>query len=124
MLVTLGLALGVTWLWRSSASTGLKASGLIIACLLATPYSLDYDLMALAPALAFWAADGLSRGFRPYEKTTLAALWIVPLIARVFAEATSIPLTAPLLIAAFVLLLQRAAEESAMPALWFFPRRA
>jgi hypothetical protein len=31
----------------------------------------------------------------------------VPMIARAFAEVTSIPLTVPLLIAAFVLLLRR-----------------
>ena len=50
--------------------------------MLATPYSLDYDLMLLAPAIAFLAADGFARGFAPWEKTVLAALWIVPLVAR------------------------------------------
>ena len=124
MLVTLTLAVAVVWLWRSEASARVKAAGLIIASLLATPYSLDYDLMALAPALAFWASDGLSRGFRPWEKTMLAALWIVPLIARNVASATLIPLSAPLLLAAFALLLHRAAAESGAPLLWFFPRRA
>jgi hypothetical protein len=123
MVVSLGLAVAVTWLWRSAASARLKAAGLIIAALLGTPYSLDYDLMVLAPALAFWACDGLSRGFRPWEKTMLAALWIVPLIARTFAEATSVPLAVPLLLAAFALLLHRAAAESSAPFLWLFPRR-
>ena len=33
--------------------------------MLATPYSLDYDLMVLAPAIAYLAADGLARGFAP-----------------------------------------------------------
>jgi len=123
MVVTLVLALGVTWLWRSAAPAPLKAAGLIVAALLCTPYSLDYDLMVLAPAIAFWASDGLSRGFRSFEKTMLAALWIVPLIARSFAAATLIPLTAPLLLAAFALLLHHAAEESGASLLWFFPRR-
>jgi Glycosyltransferase family 87 len=124
MLVTLTLAVALVWLWRSRTSARSKAAGLIIASLLATPYSLDYDLMALAPAIAFWAGDGLSRGFRPWEKTLLAALWIVPLIARNVAAATLIPLTAPLLFAAFALLLHRAAAESGAPLLWFFPHRA
>jgi alpha-1,2-mannosyltransferase len=123
MVVTLTLAVAVTWLWRSAASASLKAAGLIIAALLSTPYSLDYDLMVLAPAIAFWVSDGLWHGFRPWEKTMLAALWIVPLIARNFAAATSIPLSAPLLLAAFALLLHRAAEESGARILWFFPRR-
>jgi hypothetical protein len=123
MVVTLALAVAVVWLWRSGASARVKAAGLIIAALLGTPYSLDYDLMVLAPAIAFWAMDGLSRGFRPWEKTTLAGLWILPLIARSFPEATSIPLAAPLLLAAFALLLRRAANETGAPLLWISPRR-
>ena len=122
ILVTLALSIGVVWLWRSGTSMAIKASGLIIASLLATPYSLDYDLMALAPAIAFWASEGISRGFRSWEKTTLAAIWIVPLVARSFAEATLIPLTAPLLLAAFVLLLRRAAEVTSTRTLWLFSR--
>ena len=121
ILVTLALSIGVVWLWRSGTSMAVKAAGLIIASLLATPYGLDYDLMALAPAIAFWASEGISRGFRNWEKTTLAAMWIVPLIARSFAEATLIPLTAPLLLAAFVLLLRRAAEVTSARTLWLSP---
>ena len=124
IVVTLALAIAVIWLWRSNSSARLKAAGLILAALISTPYSLDYDLMALAPAIAFWASDGRFRGFRNWEKTVLAALWILPLIARSFAEATSIPLTAPLLLGAFALLLHRAANETETPLLWFFPRRA
>ena len=60
ILVTLALSIGVVWLWRSGTSMAVKAAGLIIASLLATPYSLDYDLMALAPAIAFWASEGIS----------------------------------------------------------------
>jgi hypothetical protein len=123
MLVTFALAVAVAWLWRSTSSPQLKAAGLIIAALLGTPYSLDYDLMVLAPAIAFWATDGLSRGFQRWEKTALAALWILPLIARSVADATSVPLTAPLLLAAFALLLHRAARESGAPLLWFFAHR-
>ena len=80
--VTIAVAAALVWLWRSRAAYPLKAAALLIGCVLATPYSLDYDLMLLAPAIAFLAADGITRGFAPYEKTVLAALWIVPLIAR------------------------------------------
>ena len=86
----------------------LKAAALIIGCLLATPYSLDYDLMLLAPAIAFLAADGWQRGFAPWQITILAALWIVPLVARSVPEFTLIPLAVPLLLLAFGLLLRRA----------------
>ena len=80
--VTLALAAALVWLWRSRAAYPLKAAALLIGSLLATPYSLDYDLMLLAPAIAYLCIDGFARGFAAYEKTSLAALWIVPLIAR------------------------------------------
>jgi hypothetical protein len=57
----------------------------------------------------------LSRGFRGFEKTILAALWLLPLIARTVAEATAIPLAVPLMLIAFVLLLARAAEDAGLP---------
>jgi hypothetical protein len=68
--------------------------------------------MLLAPAIAFLAADGLKRGFVSYEKTVLAVLWIVPLVTRSVAGATSIPLAVPAMIVAFLLLLHRAIAEN------------
>ena len=111
--VALALAAAMVWLWRRATAFPVKAAALIIATLLATPYSLDYDLMLLAPAIAFFAAEGLAHGFRLWEKTTLAALWLLPLIARSFAEATSVPLAAPLMGVAFALLLRRGMDETA-----------
>ncbi len=109
---TVIVAAALSWLWRGRAAYPIKAAALLIGTLLATPYSLDYDLMLLAPAIAFIAADGFARGFGPFEKTVLAALWIVPLIARPVAEATLIPLAVPAMLAAFALLLRRAMNES------------
>jgi hypothetical protein len=50
--VTLMLAAALVWLWRAPVDFSLKAAALIIAALLATPYSLDYDMTALAAAIA------------------------------------------------------------------------
>jgi alpha-1,2-mannosyltransferase len=111
LIVALGAAL--VWLWRSSASYPLKAAALCLATILATPYSLDYDMMLLAPAIAFIATDGISRGFGPWQKTALAALWLVPLVARSVAQATMIPLGVPAMLAMFALVLWRA--ELAVP---------
>jgi hypothetical protein len=110
--VTAAIAVALMWLWRSSIAFPYKAAALIIGALLATPYSLDYDLMVLAPAIAFLTAEGLAQGFRPGEKTALAALWIVPLIARSFAEVTSIPLAAPVMLLVLAMILRRAAWPS------------
>jgi hypothetical protein len=72
--VTLIVAAALGWLWRARVSFAIQAAALLIGTVLATPYSLDYDLMLLAPAIAFLAADGMSHGFAPWEKTMLAAL--------------------------------------------------
>jgi hypothetical protein len=108
----IALAGCLIWLWRSAASFPLKAAALIIASLLATPYSLDYDLVALAPAIAFLAADGFARGFGPWHKSALAFLWFMPLIARTVAEQTLIPLGVPAMLLVLVLVLRRAAADA------------
>ena len=109
--LTLLIAAALAWLWRSQAGFALKAAGLVIGSVLATPYSLDYDLMLLAPAIAYLALDGWTRGFAAYEKTVLAALWLVPLIARSLPQATLIPLAVPIMLLTFALLLRRAMTE-------------
>ena len=78
--------------WHSDAAFELKAAALAIGSLLATPYVLDYDLVVLAIAIAFFARHGLSHGFRDYEISLLAAAWIVPLLSRSIAGVTGIPL--------------------------------
>jgi hypothetical protein len=109
----LAVAAAIAWLWRSDARYPLKVAALAIGTLLATPFSLDYDLMMLAPALAFLAAEGLIRGFHSFEKTTLALLWLIPLIARGLAEVTLIPLAVPAMAVLFMLVLRRATLETA-----------
>jgi alpha-1,2-mannosyltransferase len=110
---TLAFAVATAWLWRGKAPLPLKAAALCIAAILATPYTLDYDMMVLAPAIAFLAADGFARGFGPWQKSALAALWLVPLLARSFAQATLIPLGVPVMLALFVFTLRRADDCSA-----------
>ena len=92
-----------------------QGRGLLIGTLLATPYSLDYDLMLLAPAIAYLAYDGFARGFGAYEKSVLAGLWIVPLVARSVPQATLIPLAVPMMLLALAILLRRAINECGAP---------
>jgi hypothetical protein len=109
--VTLAVAVALVWLWRSSASFALKAAALCLGTILATPYSLDYDLMLLAPAIAYLACDGLTRGFSPWERTALAGLWLVPLIARGVGQVTLIPLGVIAMLVVFALVLRRARAD-------------
>ncbi len=116
--VTVALAAALIWLWRSGAAFALKAAALTIATILATPYGLDYDLVVLAPALAFLAADGHARGFGDYQKSALALLWFMPLIARTVAEWTLIPLGVPAMALVLVLILRRAAGDVGLSSRW------
>ena len=115
--LTLALAAALVWLWRSQADVALKAAALCIAALLATPYSLDYDMMALSVAIAFLVVHGLRRGFAPYEISALAALWIVPLVARSIAQAAMIPLGVVVMLTMFLLVLHRARSDFAAAAM-------
>jgi len=113
--LALGVAAGLIWLWRSEAAVDLKALALAVAALIATPYVLDYDLMILAVAIAFYARHGLARGFHNFELSLLAFAWIAPLLSRPLAEATGIPLGLTAQIVLFIMALCRARREVAQP---------
>jgi alpha-1,2-mannosyltransferase len=95
-------------LWRSPAAFALKASALLAGAILATPYVLDYDLMLMAPALAFFAAYAMEQGFRPYEKTALVFCFLAPLIARAAGEYVGVPVGLLAVLLLFGLVLRRA----------------
>jgi arabinofuranan 3-O-arabinosyltransferase len=110
-IVSLALAVGLAWLWRSRAAFELKAAALAAGALLATPYLFMYDLVVLAVAVAFLLRLALAREFLsrieiaalaaagaliliyPYVKTNvgLAAVVIVMILVmhRALAEAQS-----------------------------------
>jgi hypothetical protein len=107
-MLALMLAASLAWLWHSDTAFALKASALATASLLATPYVLDYDLVVLAVAIAFFARHGLAHGFRDYEISVLAAAWLVPLLSRSVAGVTTIPLGLIVMLALFGLTMRRA----------------
>ena len=122
--VTLTVAASLAWLWRSKARYALKAAALPLATLLATPFCFDYDLMLLAPVIAFLAADASAHGVPPWQKSVMAAMWIVPLVGRSVAEATLFPLAIPVMLLGFAFLLRCAMSAGATPRLWQFAPRA
>ena len=111
VIVAMGGALA--WLWHGRASYPVKAAALCLAAIPATPFAADYDMMVLAPAIAFLVADGCKRGFAPWEKTALAGLWLTPLVARSVAQATLIPFGVPAILVMFILLLRRSTGDFA-----------
>jgi alpha-1,2-mannosyltransferase len=110
-------ATSLAWLWHSDAAFELKAVALATGSLLATPYVLDvldYDIVVLAVAIAFFARHGLQSGFADFEISVLAAAWIVPLLARGVAGATGVPLGLIVLLILYGFVLRRVVLDHAV----------
>jgi hypothetical protein len=95
------------WAWRVSDNRALKAALLVTATALTSPHMLDYDLVLLAPALAFLTLVMQHDGARDYDKSLMALIWITPLMARSVAGLAGIPLGLLAMLALFVLILRR-----------------
>jgi len=91
-IISCAVIASIVWCWRSACDEAHKAALLVAGTLLASPHILDYDLIVLAVAIAFLAANGRRYGFRPFEITLLGALWILPLLARSIAGVLALPL--------------------------------
>ena len=89
----------VAWAWGRPTDADMKNGALLLATPLATPFILDYDLMLVAPAIAWLACKGVRHRLLPWEGTTLTVLSLVPLVSRTIGEFTHIVL-APLAVGA------------------------
>lgn len=117
-IVTLGALAALVWLWRSNTDARLKIAATLTATLLTTPYCLDYDMLALAPAIALLVAHGRQCGFEAFEKTVLVLAFVAPLLARPVATFLPLPLGAATILLLFVSTLRRASRrDCAAPAL-------
>ena len=106
-LATFSGALLVLWVWRQPNDQDLKNATLVAATLLATPFVLDYDLMLLAPVIAWLTAKGLQSGTLPWERIILAAACLDPFIARVVGQYTHVGLTPIIVVALLILIVRR-----------------
>jgi alpha-1,2-mannosyltransferase len=104
---TLLAALVAAAIWRGPAVPNLKYAVLVVAGLLASPFLLDYDLMLLAPAIAWLVAVQRRAGIRPWEAAALAAACLAPLLARPLAQATGVIVTPAIEVALLVVLAAR-----------------
>ena len=101
-LQTAGAVLAVVAVWigfrrypPSTARTALLAT----ATFLVSPYTLNYDLLLLMPAVVALFRLGTAHGFYPGERLLHAALWLLPL-AGMILNRLGLPL-APLIIVLF-----------------------
>lgn len=113
--VSIATTLAVSVLWRSPALHAVKAAGLAIATALATPYAYDYDLAIGGVGLAFLASAAAASRWLTWEKSLVAAAWLLPLLARPLGLAR-LPLAPVLLGVALALLLRRGLSLSDLAA--------
>ena len=90
-LIALFVTITIVLAFRRPLAHEIRVALLIIGSLLFTPYFLDYDMIILAPALAFLAVHGLREGFKPYEVFLLLIVWFSPLATRALMMTTGIP---------------------------------
>jgi hypothetical protein len=102
-------AAGLVWLQRRGPGSAAFGPAMIVAALIASPFLLDYDLVILAAPMAWLVSEGARTGFRDWEKTTLAAAFVLPAVSRTVASTAHLPLAPFVLAALFVLLLRRGA---------------
>jgi alpha-1,2-mannosyltransferase len=88
---------------------------LVAATSLASPHLLDYDLVMLPPAMAFFAAARLDACLGDYEISLLAFIWIAPLLARTVAGMTGIPVGHVAMLALFAVIMRRAIDQRSDP---------
>jgi hypothetical protein len=106
-LVSLGVAaLLARAAWHRRWSGGLAALTLAGAPLV-TPFVLDYDMVLLAFPLLWLTGQGLSHGFRDWDKLTILLAFAAPAFARPLAMNAGVPIMPLVLAALFAALWRR-----------------
>ena len=107
------VALAAVWIsWRRDIPMPLKGSILLLGTLLATPYgAYDYDLVLLAPVIAWLVLEGIQRGWRSGEKAALAMAWLLPLLGPWVALRSKVTLGPAVLLWLLALAVARALAE-------------
>jgi alpha-1,2-mannosyltransferase len=101
----------VAWAWRRRTDPDTKNGALLLAIPLATPFILDYDLMLVAPAIA-WFAGKVQNRLLPWEGTALTVLSLIPLVSRTIGELTHMLLAPFAVVAGLAAIVVRIRAES------------
>lgn len=97
-----GAVLAVATVWaafRRHPSSPARTALLATATFLVSPYTLNYDLLLLMPAVVALFRQGDDEGFYPAERLVHLLLWLMPLAGMILAR-FSLPLV-PLVILLF-----------------------
>lgn len=117
--ITLAL-LAVTMIFARRTRDAQASGALMLAATaVASPYLFSYDLPFLAVPVFWLIVDGRARGWRPYEKIAVVALYLSPLATRAVALPLEINLMPIPALAMVALIWNRASIEGArVPQTW------
>lgn len=85
-------AASVAIVWYRRADPGIRAATLVAATMVALPVILFYDLLPATLAMAGLIRDARARGYLPWEKTMLCAMYPIALLCRGIGEKTHVPI--------------------------------
>jgi hypothetical protein len=93
--------------WRCKPGAFALSALMVSATLLISPFMLDYDLLLSAIPLGWLVMNGLKDGFRPWEKTLVLVVFVLPLFARSLALNLHLPLAPLVLLILYILVARR-----------------
>ncbi len=105
--VALGVLASICWRRRGA---GPEMAALSVTALLVTPFLYDYDLVLMAPALAWMAGDRARRGLSHGETILLLGCYLAPLGARAAGLALGITIGPVLALCLLTAIARRAAQ--------------
>jgi hypothetical protein len=97
--------LGLIWIARQRPGGAAEVSAMVVTSGLCVPSLGEYDLVILIVPAAWLAAEAARNGWLPYERITLAGLYVMPLAIKV-AAMHGVPL-APAAVVTLALLVGR-----------------
>jgi hypothetical protein len=115
--LALAVALGaLVWRTWSRETDSLRRAGILVfAATIGTPYLFNYDLPMLIVPICWLAQEGMTKGFRRWERAQLAAFYWMPLFARAFSDELGFNPTPVFLLLFLFIALRHGARNPAHP---------
>jgi hypothetical protein len=97
--------------WRRSGDLAVRATALVAATCMISPYIFNYDTTWLAAPLALYAAKGLRDGWLPWEREVLCVAWLYPALGDLCGMCLGIGIGPFMFAALLALAIRRAHHE-------------
>jgi len=109
-LAVAGVLACVVWAFRGGRDPGLCCALLFIGTMLASPFSLTYDMNMVSVAVWLLLQDMLRTGANAGERSLAALTWNLPFVIYILNE-VDVPIGPPVLAATFILVMMRLAHR-------------